>query len=511
MSLAILQSRSGQGLDVQTVSVEVHLTGGLPSFSIVGLPEAAVRESKDRVRSALISSNFEFPRKRITVNLAPADIPKEGGRYDLPIAIAILAATGMIPQALLEDKVFIGELALNGALRETRGALVTAISLRNSALQLCLPTASAAEASVVPNVELLASPHLIDMVSGLLGQREFSRIASPELRPRQEIKDLSDVKGQVFAKRALTIAAAGGHNILMYGPPGTGKSMLAERFAGLLPDLNIDQALETAAIASVSTEGVNMQQWLTRPYRAPHHSASAVAVVGGGAKAMPGEISLAHQGVLFLDEFTEFDKKVLENLREPLESGVVSIARAAYRTTFPADFILIAAMNPCQCGFYGDRGEGFAERCRCTPDQISRYRAKLSGPLLDRIDMHIEVPRVPQEILTAPSPKDEPSSERIRQKIHQVQGVQMKRQGCLNSKLEVKQVDEFCQLDESSQQLIDTAMKRLGLSARAYHRILKLARSIADLEGLEAIQQANLGEAIQLRSWDRAVGGINRV
>ena len=501
MSLAIVQSRAEQGISAQEVSVEVHLSGGLPRFSIVGLPEAAVRESRDRVRSALINSNFEFPRKKITVNLAPADLPKEGGRYDLPIAIGILAAAGAIPQSVLQGKVFIGELALTGALRGTRGALVTALSLRNQNLQLCLPCQSAEQAAVVSGVTLLPANHLLEVISGLIGETEFRKAGIPEPNCVQTIKDMSDVKGQTFAKLAMTIAAAGGHNALLYGPPGTGKSMLAERFTGILPSLSIEQALEVAAVASVSNDGVDILTWRERPYRSPHHSASAVSIVGGGNKALPGEISLAHNGVLFLDEFPEFDKKVLENLREPLESGKVSIARAAYRATYPADFILIAAMNPCNCGYLGDTAN--PGQCRCTPAQIQRYRSKLSGPLLDRIDMHIEVPRVPQEVLTAPTPEDEPSSDEIRQRVEEVQELQKSRQGCLNSKLSPKQVDEFCALDAESQGLINAAMSKLGISARGYHRILKLARSLADVEKSDQIQQFHLAQSIQLRNLDR--------
>ena len=396
-----------------------------------------------------------------------------------------------------------GELALTGALRKTRGAMVMALSLRAQQLALCLPLESAVEAAVVPDVELLPAAHLLDVVAGLLAQTTFTKISLPEPEQVTAIKDIADVKGQAFAKFALQIAAAGHHNVLMYGPPGTGKSMLSERFAGLLPDLNITQALQVAAIASVSHEGLDLHHWLKRPFRAPHHSASAVSIVGGGAKASPGEISLAHQGVLFLDEFTEFDKKVLESLREPLESGVISIARASYRSTYPAEFILVAAMNPCNCGYLGDTAN--PSRCRCTPDQIARYRAKLSGPLLDRIDMHIEVPRVPQELLVAPRCKDEMTSNQIRQQVEEAQQKQTDRQGCLNSKLSPKQVDKHCALDADSQKLINTAMLRLGLSARGYHRILKLARSIADLSGVDSIQQTHLAQAIQLRSFDRAV------
>lgn len=501
MSLAIVQSRAEKGISAQEVSVEVHLTGGLPGFSIVGLPEAAVRESKDRVRSALISSNFELPRKKIIVNLAPADLPKDGGQYDLPIAIGILAAAGLIPHSALQSVVFMGELALSGALRYTRGAMVVALSLRTKKLALCLPFDSAFEAAVVPGVELLAATHLLDVVAGLLGRTLFKQVLMPKPDTLPATKDITDVKGQAFAKQALQIAAAGNHNILMYGPPGTGKSMLAERFSGLLPQMQISQALEVAAIASVSHEGLDLQAWLNRPFRAPHHSASAVSIVGGGAKASPGEISLAHQGVLFLDELTEFDRKVLENLREPLETGSISIARAAYRTTYPAEFILVAAMNPCNCGYLGDSAN--PGRCRCTSDQIARYRGKLSGPLLDRIDMHIEVPRVPQDVLSGPRSEDEPGSQQIRQWVEDVHAMQIDRQGVLNSKLSVTQIDEVCSLDKASQHLINRAMRQLGLSARGYHRILKLARSIADIQHSKHISELHLGQAIQLRSLDR--------
>jgi magnesium chelatase family protein len=342
---------------------------------------------------------------------------------------------------------------------------------------------------------------LLEVIEGLTERSEFRHVDSPGSGTIVLSKDITDVKGQAYAKWALTIAATGGHNVLLYGAPGTGKSMLAECFIGLLPGLSIEQALEVAAIASVGNDGINIHNWLGRPYRSPHHSASAVSIVGGGSKASPGEISLAHNGVLFLDEFPEFDKKVLANLREPLESGKVSIARAAYRSTYPADFILIAAMNPCNCGYLGDVSN--PSRCRCTPDQTARYRGKISGPLLYRIDMHIEVPRVPQEVLSAPSPEDEATSEQIRQKVEAVQALQIERQGVLNSKLSVKQIDQICALDKASQHLIDRAMNQLGLSTRGYHRVLKLARSIADFQGSTNISELHLGQAIQLRSLDR--------
>lgn len=503
MSLAIIKSLAEQGITAPKVGVEVHLTGGLPAFSIVGLPEAAVRESKDRVRSAIINSKFEFPRKKITVNLAPADLPKEGGRYDLAIAVGILVASGQIDTISTRDKVFLGELALSGSIRKVKGILIAALSLVDQATQLIVPQQSAAEAVLAPNVEVIGVKHLLDLVAHLHGIRPITltHAVAPKASTASA-QDLNDIKGQQFAKHALEVAAAGEHNILLYGPPGTGKTMLASRFCGLLPALSEQQALQSAALNSLSQNGIELDRWWERPFRSPHHSASAAAIVGGGAKAQPGEISLAHNGVLFLDELTEFDRKVLETMREPMESGEVSIARAAHRNVFPAKFLLVAAMNPCKDGYYGDSAN--PTRCQCTPAQIQQYRSKLSGPLLDRIDMHIEVPRVPQEILSAPA-ELEPSTATVRANILNARKIQNDRQNCLNSMLSVKQIEVFCKLDDRSSQTLNSAIERLGLSARSYHRILKLSRTIADLAGSKSIEKPYVMQAIQFRSFDRPV------
>ena len=504
MSLATVESRAERGIQALQVSVEVHITRGLPAFAIVGLPEAAVRESRDRVRSAIINSNFEFPRQRITVNLAPADLPKQGGRYDLAIALGVLAASGQLPLESLQGKVFIGELALDGSLRKTDGVLVTALSLRAGDLSLIVPSASAAEAALVPNIAIYQAGHLLEVVGYLSGQHVLDQPKAVEPTTSVGVGDLSDVKGQAFAKRALEVAAAGQHNLLFYGPPGTGKTMLASRLAGLMPRMNVDQALESAAVQSLSHHGFDITQWRQRPFRAPHHSASGAAIIGGGSNAQPGEISLAHNGVLFLDELTEFDRKVLETLREPLESGRVTISRVARSNQYPAAIVLVAAMNPCPCGYYGDHSKGNSDRCRCTPAQIERYRSKISGPLLDRIDLHVEVPRVPQDELTDRRHDSERSDE-VRKRVIAARGLQEQRQGSLNSELSSRQVDQYCELDAKGQGLINSAMERLGLSARSYYRILKVSRTIADLAGSKKIATKHLAEAIQLRSLDRQI------
>ncbi|HWU34017.1 MAG TPA: YifB family Mg chelatase-like AAA ATPase [Methylovorus sp.] len=492
MSLAVIKSRALCGMDAPPVEVEVHLANGLPSFTIVGLPEAEVKESKDRVRAALQTAQFEFPARRITVNLAPADLPKESGRYDLPIAIGILAASGQLPIEGLTQYEMAGELALTGELRPVKGALAMTYKAWRDGRAFILPEASAAEAALVADAQILPANSLLAVCAHLLGQSTLA-LQRPDLpSSTPAYADFADVKGQAHAKRALEVAAAGGHSILMQGPPGTGKSMLAARLPGILPAMTEEEALESAAIQSLNG-AFRTSNWRQRPYRAPHHTASAVALVGGGSVPRPGEISLAHHGILFLDELPEFDRKVLEVLREPLESGHITISRAARQADFPARFQLLAAMNPCPCGYLGH----YNHKCRCTPDQVSRYRHRLSGPLMDRIDMHIEVPALREDELLARETSE--SSEAIRVRVEAARAVQMQRHGKANALLESHEVDSLCQLDVQGQALLKQAIQRLNLSARAYHRILKLARTIADLAGAKDIATAHVAEAIQYR------------
>ncbi|AOE48763.1 YifB family Mg chelatase-like AAA ATPase [Kangiella sediminilitoris] len=500
MSLAIVYSRAGMGIEAPLVTVEVHLSHGLPSLNIVGLPEAAVKESKDRVRSAIINSNFEFPARRITINLAPADLPKDGGRFDLPIALGILAASEQIPSDKLSQYEFIGELALTGELRPVKGTLPVALSCTEANRTLIVPKDNASEAGLVPSNKALLAEHLLEVCASL-SQSQPLAACQPDthLNGHSFDIDMSDVIAQESAKRAMTIAAAGKHHLMFIGPPGTGKSMLASRMPTILSSMSESEAKESASIYSVSHLGFDSLSFFNRKYRAPHHSCSAPALIGGGSQPKPGEISLAHKGVLFLDELTEFSRQVLDNLREPLETGKVTISRAAHQAEYPADFLLLAATNPCPCGHFGNR----KQHCRCTPDQIRRYLGKVSGPLLDRIDMQVEVPLLSQEELLQGNPKGTANSEAIKQQVETAQQIQHQRQGKLNGQLEASEVDDHCALSNNAKALLTQALDRFKLSARSYHRILKVCRTIADLEQSTSIEQKHISEALNYRKMER--------
>ncbi len=518
---SLVHSRALLGLRALSVQVEVHLANGLPSFTLVGLADTEVKEARERVRSAIANAGLEFPsNKRITVNLAPADIPKDSGRFDLPIALGILAASGQIDGTKLVGHEFAGELSLSGQLRPVQGALAMALGM---ALQhgdtavlpqiLVLPEGSAEEASLVPDARVVRVGHLLDVVAKFAPVKttdeatqatepdasNWTILKTPDRKVQAKHADMSEVKGQQAAKRALEIAAAGGHSVLMVGAPGTGKSMLAQRFAGILPPMNTQEALESAAILSLAGQ-FKPERWSQRVVQAPHHTASAVALVGGGSPPRPGEISLAHEGVLFLDELPHFPRASLEALREPLETGQISISRAAQRATFPARFQLIAAMNPCQCGHLGSR----VKACKCTPDQVDRYQGKLSGPLLDRIDIHVEVLSLaPEELLNASVQSNtmnaiETSAE-ITQRVVRARERSLARQGQLNRALEGKALDEQILLDEAARKFLNTAAARLGWSGRSIHRALRVARTIADLAGSQGTQVTHVAEAIQYR------------
>jgi len=494
MSLALVHSRAQIGIEAPAVTVEAHLANGLPSLALVGLPETAVKESKDRVRSAILTSGFEFPARRITLSLAPADLPKDGGRFDLAVALGILAASGQIPAESLLPLECLGELALSGALRPVQGVLPAALAARAAGRALMVPRANAEEASLASGLRVLAVEHLREVVAHLNGDCPLTAYQPVGLlRQVQPYPDLADVQGQLTAKRALLIAAAGAHNLLFSGPPGTGKTLLASRLPGLLPALDEQEALEVAAIQSIAVQEP-LQHWPQRPFRQPHHSASGPALVGGGSRPRPGEITLAHQGVLFLDELPEFDRKVLEVLREPLESGEIVIARARDKVRFPARFQLVAAMNPCPCGYLGDP----SGRCRCTPDQVSRYRNKLSGPLLDRIDLHLTMARESTS-LNFERPEGQQSTAQVALQVAKARQRQQARQGVANAFLDLGGLQRHCSLLPEDQKWLEQASERLGLSLRAAHRLLKVARTLADLEQLDAISRAHLAEALQYR------------
>ena len=501
MSLATTHCRAALGIEAPLITVETHLANGLPAFNIVGLPEKAVQESRDRVRSALVNSGFEFPARRITVNLAPADLPKQGSRFDLAIAVGILIASRQLDQGAADGYELIGELSLAGALRPTAGVLPMALACRSRHGRLILPSDNLSEASLVRDIEIYPMQHLLAVSGHLSGQQRVAPALTDIKQAAHNISpDLADVHGQARARRALEVAAAGRHNLLMMGPPGSGKSMLANRLPGILPPLEEEEALHSAAVRSVAGQAFDATNWRVRPYRAPHHTASGVALVGGGSNPKPGEISLAHNGVLFLDELPEFDARVLEVLREPLETGRILISRAARQAEFPADFQLIAAMNPCPCGHANDPARVCSS---CSPATVARYQRRVSGPLRDRIDIQIEVPAMPhRELLNGIAEASEDSTT-VSRRVLAAWHIQLERQGVANARLSQAGLAKYCILPDKAEALLAGAMDKLGLSARAFHRILRLARTLADLDACTQIQERHLTEAISYRRLDR--------
>ncbi|TXR54580.1 YifB family Mg chelatase-like AAA ATPase [Reinekea thalattae] len=499
MSLAISYCRAHNGMEAPLVTIEVHLSSGLPAFSIVGLPEAAVREARERVRSAILNSQYDFPNGRLTVNMAPADLPKQGGQFDLAIALGILAASDQLDAKALKNYEWLAELSLSGDLRKGPGALPAAIACQQAGRVLVCSPDNAVEAALVTEGNVFAAQHLLQ-VTRMLRESEY-QLSRPEPnksnQPLLRYPDLADVKGQKAARRALEIAAAGRHNLLLFGPPGTGKTLLASRLPSILPPLSEAEAIEIAAVQSVANLPL---EWHRRPYRAPHHTASAAALIGGGSNPKPGEVTLAHKGVLFLDEISEFPRQVLDVLREPLESHEVCISRARRQSIFPANFQLVAAMNPTPGGYAADDPRS----SRYTKAQIQKYVSRLSGPFLDRIDLHIEVPSLPKEVLMADQQPE--NSEQVRQRVVTAWQAQISRQGCTNSELKGNALDQHCVLGDAERQLLDKAMDKLGLSARAYHRLLRVARTIADLNQQPQIDRAAIIEALNCRQLERLIG-----
>jgi magnesium chelatase family protein len=510
MSLSVVYTRANIGIEAPLVTIEVHLSNGMPAFQLVGLPETSVKESRDRVRSALINAGFEFPSKRITVNMAPADLPKGGGRFDLAIAVGIIAASEQIPATALEQYEFVGELALSGQLRSIQGALPMAFAARKNDRQLILPHSNASEAALVTETDVLCANNLFDVYLHLTG-KQFLAVATAEHNndARPDYGDLHDIIDQQHAKRALEIAASGAHNLLFFGPAGTGKSMLASRLLSIMPDLADEEALMVASIRSIAGDTINATNWRQRPFRQPHHSSSAAALVGGGSYPRPGEITLAHKGVLFLDELPEFGRHVLDVMREPLETGVINLSRATHKVSYPADFQLIAAMNPSPTGDVDDK--------RANPDQILRYLNRISGPLLDRIDLQVNVPRVNLERTLSAAPANETdssqtseSSAEVKARVEQAHQIQLNRQGVLNSALNNQQVKDYCKLSADNQRFITQAIDTLGLSMRAYHRTLKVARTVADIQQSKHIEQRHIAEALSFRNFDRLLHQLTK-